>query len=273
MVATSSRSDRISQRKTPNIIDINIISRRNICTALLCPCCVNKSASNRNAFMDRLFAKTMATSMDEYEQAITPIKDKLFSQVAHELLAKNGDTECTIVDIGAGTGPNLKFVSKYFSDNNVKIKAIDPNEYMLPYLESTAESLHMKEIVQWMPGAAEAIALKSDSVDLVICTLVLCSVRDVEASLREIERVLKPGGKLLFIEHTLAREVLLQAIQYVSNPLQMVLADGCHLTRNPLPLIENAFASVDAMAFEVEGFSLIAPHVAGVASAAAAVLL
>lgn len=61
----------------------------------------------------------------------------------------------------------------------------------------------------------------------------LCSVADVQAAVREMHRVLKPGGKLLFLEHVAARkeQALLRLSQELLNPLQRALADGCNLTR------------------------------------------
>lgn len=61
----------------------------------------------------------------------------------------------------------------------------------------------------------------------------LCSVADVQAAVREMHRVLKPGGKLLFLEHVAAgkEQALLRLSQELLNPLQRALADGCNLTR------------------------------------------
>lgn len=97
----------------------------------------------------------------------------------------------------------------------------------------------------------------------------LCSVDDVPKVINEAKRLLKPGGKLLFIEHTIAPQdqLLLKLGQWVLNPLQRALADGCNLTRDPLPSIKGAgFQEVDATRFSVDGMSFIAPHVAGIAT-------
>jgi hypothetical protein len=58
---------------------------------------------------------------------------------------------------------------------------------------------------------------------------------------------------------------LLQLSQYIMNPLQEFAADGCNLTRDPLPAIESSFERVEARRFEVEGMGLIGPHLAGMA--------
>ena len=99
---------------------------------------------------------------------------------------------------------------------------------------------------------------------------VLCSVPDVQASVREMRRVLKPGGKLYFLEHVLAdsTQPILRAGQFFLTPVQQLLADGCHLNRDPLQSIASAgFADVQSRRFSVPGMGVIAPHVSGVATA------
>ena len=86
-----------------------------------------------------------------------------------------------------------------------------------------------------------------------------------------MRRVLKPGGKLLFIEHVYApaSKPLLRFAQTVLNPVQQLLAHGCHLNRDPQPLLGPAgLQVVHAERFELEGEGPIAPHVAGIATLA-----
>ena len=227
----------------------------------------NASRAPRNPTLDRLFAKAMATGMDEYEQRILPVKNRLFAQLAPaDGRPATPARRLEVLEIGAGTGPNLAF----YPPNTTHITAVDPNPSMRPYMEVNMRALGWKtgEGVRWAEGVAEALPLPDASVDAVVCTLVLCSVEDVAGAVREAARVLRPGGRFLFIEHTAAqRGGLLRLGQAVLNPLQVWLADGCHLIRDPLAAIEGAgFAGgVEAMRFEVEGMGLIGPHVAGIA--------
>lgn len=95
----------------------------------------------------------------------------------------------------------------------------------------------------------------------------LCSVPNVQRALAEAQRVLKPGGKFLFIEHVVAPDQQLRLLQHLLNPLQQATADGCHLDRDTLSSIQSAgFANVDVSRFTVPGLGLIGPHVAGIAT-------
>ena len=89
----------------------------------------------------------------------------------------------------------------------------------------------------------------------------------VQRALAEVQRVLKPGGKFLFIEHVVAPDKQLRFLQHLLNPLQQATADGCHLDRDTLSSIQAAgFAEVDVSRFSVPGLGLIGPHVVGIAT-------
>ena len=135
---------------------------------------------------------------------------------------------------------------------------------------AAAERGWAPERLRWEAGVAEALPLADASADLVVATLVLCSVADVPRAAAEAARVLRPGGRLLFIEHTAARGApFLRLKQAILDPLQQLLADGCHLCRDPLPAIEAAFGgAVEAERLAVPGQGLIGPHVAGIATRA-----
>lgn len=76
--------------------------------------------------------------------------------------------------------------------------------------------------------------------------------------------MVRPGGHLLVIEHVASpRSPGLRAVQAVLSPLQQLLADGCHLNRDTLAAVERAGFSGSVRQFDVEGFTLIAPHIAG----------
>jgi SAM-dependent methyltransferase len=97
---------------------------------------------------------------------------------------------------------------------------------------------------------------------------VLCSVSDPATALSEMRHVLKPGGRLLFIEHVLAPESGLTRIsQNLLDPLQQLIADGCHLTRDTYSSIKFAGFDIDKVEscrFDVRELGILGPHIAGV---------
>ncbi|PWA69983.1 zinc finger, RING/FYVE/PHD-type [Artemisia annua] len=113
----------------------------------------------------------------------------------------------------------------------------------------------------------ESLPVSDGSMDAVVGTLVLCSVEDVNKTLQEIKRVLKPGGLYIFVEHVAAKDgTFLKVIQRVLDPLQQTVADGCHLTRETGDSISAAgFSSVDIKTTFLSSASLINPHAYGIA--------
>lgn len=89
-------------------------------------------------------------------------------------------------------------------------------------------------------GSAESIPLDDASIDTVVSTWSLCTIRDVAAALAEIRRVVKPDGQLVFVEHGLAPEDTVRRWQHRLTPFWKRLAGGCHLNRPISSLIEDA---------------------------------
>lgn len=109
------------------------------------------------------------------------------------------DLSGTILEIGPGTGVNFRYYPK-----GIRWIGIEPYLPVHPYLEKAAKKAGVKAKIK--AGTAEKIGLPSASIDIVVGTLVLCSVENPSLVLREIKRVLKPGGKFLFLEHTATPE-------------------------------------------------------------------
>jgi len=110
---------------------------------------------------------------------------------------------------------------------------------------------------------AEQPPFADASFDIVVATNVLCSVQDVAAALAQIRRVLKPGGRYVFVEHIAAppSNLPLRSAQALLDPLQAALADNCHFMRDPLPLLEacsSGFARLEAARFSLDDDQAIA---------------
>ncbi|KAK9276836.1 hypothetical protein L1049_006373 [Liquidambar formosana] len=170
-----------------------------------------------------------------------------------------------VLEIGIGTGPNLKY---YASDTDVQVFGIDPNRKMEKYAKAAAVAAGMPPAnFKFLRAVGEALPLNDASVDAVVGTLVLCSVKDVDLALKEVKRVLKPGGLYLFVEHVAAKDgTFLRVLQNVVDPLQQTVSDGCHLTRETGKSISEAgFSGVDINTTLVSNATLISPHVYGIA--------
>lgn len=142
--------------------------------------------------------------------------------------------EGRVLEIGVGSGLNLPF----YTDKVQRVVGLDPS----PNLLSMARKVlpRVTPLVEFVEGSAEAVPLEDASVDAVVTTWTLCSIPDAQRALREIRRVVKPLGRLLFVEHGLAPEPNVRWWQDRLTPWWKPLAGGCHLNRPMRTLIEGA---------------------------------
>lgn len=139
-----------------------------------------------------------------------------------------------IIEIGAGTGANLSFYSDAVSD----LVVCEPAEPMARRLERKLTSFSRP--VRVVRASAENLPVESGSFDVAVSTLVLCTVKEPQRALAELHRALKPGGRLLFIEHVRADEPRLAHWQDRLNFLNKCIAQGCNCNRNTLAAIAAA---------------------------------
>ncbi|MBI3894472.1 MAG: class I SAM-dependent methyltransferase [Acidobacteria bacterium] len=171
----------------------------------------------------RIHAWLLAHSAARYNRLVVERKKALLGGL-------HGD----VLEIGPGTGPNLAF---YPAD--CRWIGVEPNPFMVPYLQRAAKEVGRN--IEIRSGSAEQLPAEDTSADAVVSTLVLCSVGDPAASLREVLRVLKPGGRFVFIEHVAApRGTTLRRLQGFIRPLWKRIADGCHPDRETWLTIEQA---------------------------------
>jgi ubiquinone/menaquinone biosynthesis C-methylase UbiE len=149
-------------------------------------------------------------------------------EMRHGLLAEAGGS---VLEIGAGTGANLA----HYDDEVETLVFTEPEPAMLRRLQhKTREHVPQAEVVQ---APAEDLPFEDDSFDSVVSTLVLCGVDDQARSLREIRRVLRPGGRLLFLEHVRSDDPGLARLQDRITPLNRFFF-GCDCNRSTLATIE-----------------------------------
>ena len=139
-----------------------------------------------------------------------------------------------VLEIGVGSGLNLR----HYGVQVQQLYALDPSARLLQMARK--RQLDSAFPVQYLKASAEEVPLDSRSVDTVVSTWTLCSVPDAPRALREARRVLKPGGRLLFVEHGWAADPSVQAWQRRLDPLWTRLAGGCHLDRQIDRLIREA---------------------------------
>ncbi|MCH0556990.1 class I SAM-dependent methyltransferase [Streptomyces sp. MUM 16J] len=140
-----------------------------------------------------------------------------------------------VIEIGAGNGLNFA----HYPGAVAEVVAIEP-EPLLRRLAVQA-GLRSQVPVDVVPGAAEALPVKSEAFDAAVLSLVLCSVQDVARTLGEVRRVLRPGGEVRFFEHGRgggAAMVLTQ--QALDRTVWPALFGGCHVSREPVAALREA---------------------------------
>jgi len=143
--------------------------------------------------------------------------------------------EGRVLEIGVGPGVNF---AHYDPAKVSKIYALEPNREMVRLAERQRRGTRLDIEFLDLPG--ERIPLADDSVDTVVSTFTLCTIPGVVEALRGVERVLKPGGKLIFFEHGLSPEPRIRRWQERSEPLTRWLFEGCHVTRDIPSLLEQS---------------------------------
>ena len=179
-----------------------------------------------------------------------------------EVRSRNvGEASGRVLEIGAGTGANLA----HYGPNVTSLTLTDPEQPMLKRLEPRARDAAPGAIVLRAP--AEDLPFDDDSFDTVVSTLVLCGVSDQARSLREVRRVLRPGGKLIFVEHVRSEEPKVARLQDRMNGLNRFMV-CCECNRPTLASITEAGFSIDRVEHGTlpKAPKFVRPLVAGVAS-------
>ncbi len=138
-----------------------------------------------------------------------------------------------VLEVGIGSGLNLGF---YDPEKVTKVWGLDPSPEMRAMAEEAARGVGFEVEMVGLPG--EEIPLEDGSVDTVVLTYTLCTIEEPEPALREMARVLRPGGELVFCEHGAAPDAGVRRWQERVNPLWRRLGGGCNLNRAIPELIE-----------------------------------
>ena len=139
----------------------------------------------------KLFAYFMNRYTEKMNKGLRQEKLSVFDRIHKHTHNTNG--ELTVLEVGAGTAANLEFLPV-----DCKLTCLDPNPHFEGYIKQNLEKTDTVVTAEIIRGYAEDIPSKDNIYDVVVCTLVLCSVSCVKKSLEEIKRVLKPVSMSIF---------------------------------------------------------------------------
>lgn len=158
------------------------------------------------------------------------------------------DVEGEVLDLGAGTGANVP----YWPKGVAHVVAAEPDAGMARRLrERVRMSPHAAARIEVVQTPAERLPFGDEAFDVVVSTLVLCTVDDLDRSIVEARRVLRPGGRLVFIEHVASEKSALRLLgQRIAEPFWTPLAGGCRLTRRSHEAMEHAGFRLESLTRE-----------------------
>ncbi|MBL1141078.1 MAG: class I SAM-dependent methyltransferase [Proteobacteria bacterium] len=205
---------------------------------------------NKHPWIGRFNSWLLAKYEDKIRQETGPMKLKWMKHL-----------QGTVVEIGPGNGINFCYYPA-----GVKVFAIEPNPSMYGRLRLSAKTAEAD--IELKENFLEYMNLETSSIDAVVCTMVLCSVTNPEATLKEVLRILKPNGKYIYVEHVAApKGSMKRKAQNLLFRTWKCLFEGCETNRNTGALLQSAgFSQVDMNRFDSTAMPwLISPNIVGVA--------
>ena len=199
----------------------------------------------------------MAKAYDWFMQGA---EEACLQEWREELLA---GAEGRTLEVGVGTGINLPLYPEAVS----ALSVVEPDRHMRAELSDRLEGAPV-DGVEVVDAEAEALPFDDDQFDTAVSTLVMCSVGDPHRALAEIRRVLRPGGRLLFLEHVAAHDNPgRRKWQGRIEPVWKRLTGNCHLTRETADVIRTAGFEIDQLTRESmrQALPIVRPTIRGTA--------
>lgn len=185
------------------------------------------SSENTESLYARLFAKV-------YDPVMHKLEERLLLSRRQALIVQVSGVG---LEVGAGTGVNFPLYP-----NGVRVLAVEPSGAMLKQaakqLDGTAAEIELLET--GVNDAALEERLSAESLDFIVCTLVLCTIPDLQGALTRFHRWLRPGGQLLVMEHIHDSRQPQRWLQQQFTPVWKKIAEGCHLNRATDQLLKTA---------------------------------
>jgi len=147
-----------------------------------------------------------------------------------------------ILEVGIGSGLNIPFYDRAKVE---KLIGLDPSPELNAMAQKMADQHDLE--VEFLLSGAENIPLPDDHVDTVLVTYTMCTIPDALSANKEMLRVLKPGGRMIFCEHGLAPDVKVSKWQSRIDPFWGKIAGGCHLNRDIPELIRSSGFQIQTM--------------------------
>lgn len=190
--------------------------------------------------------------MGIHEDHILPaIMDVALAGLKDERQQMIGQATGKVLEVGMGNGTNLPF----YTEAAEKVVGLEPCDAVREKAKKKLQKIFDKGELQiamdryeFVGGGGERMAFEDNSFDTAIACLVFCTIPDAIGAAKEVFRVLKPGGKLLFLEHVRYPEGRMQKVQEFINPAWKVFGCGCHLNRDTEQVFSDAgfeFASIE----------------------------
>ena len=160
-----------------------------------------------------------------YDLFMVPLEAAGIARLRRRIIPR---AEGNVLETGAGTGANLKYY------NHVQLSSLILSDHKPGRLLFRRAFRYKAEVVE---ADVSRLPFEDKTFDTVVFTLLFCSVEDPAAGLAEIQRVLKPGGRILFLEHVLGCSPLTRAVQHSLTPFWRRISGNCHLNRETFDLI------------------------------------
>uniref|UniRef100_A0A3B4CBG8 Methyltransferase type 11 domain-containing protein n=1 Tax=Pygocentrus nattereri TaxID=42514 RepID=A0A3B4CBG8_PYGNA len=211
-------------------------------------------------FYKRVFPVLMYNISFSYNSKMNEKKRELFREL---LRFSPRDGPLRLLEVGCGSGANFQHYP-----SGCKITCTDPNPHFKEYLQKSMDKNDHLVYENFVVAPGEDLSVVEDnSMDVVVCTLVLCSVKNTPKVIKEATRVLRPGGAFFFLEHVEADpSTWTYFFQHVFKPLMYYVGDGCETTRATWKHLEAAgFSDLQLRHFQAPLFFLVRPHILGYA--------
>ena len=174
-----------------------------------------------------------------FDALMAPLEARALQWRREELISRASGR---VLEVGAGTGANLKHYSRD-AVQEITISDVVLRPAILHRGEETPQTIRFRRT------GVEELPFSSEYFDVVVSTLVFCSVADPEEGMRQVYRVLKPGGVFLFVEHILPHDGFARPLFNAVTPVWKHIAGGCHLNRETVWTVRNAGFLIDEMRY------------------------